>query len=178
MKLLMTSAALLALAASAPAQAQSVGLGASGQVNPPTGAPATVPSNIGPPINGQASPPLVPGKPVPGGVIDGTAKGAIKDGRTLSTGQSVDTSANVSQSSAANQMMLAGGMRITDMGGAMELGRVISVTKDRAGKVSSVIVQTGDGVRRTMMPGGLTVKGGMAVTSQSEADLVAMPVAK
>ena len=178
MKLLMTTAALLALAASAPAQAQSVGLGASGQVNPPTGAPATVPSNIGPPINGAAQPPLVPGKPVPGGVIDGTARGAIRDGRTLSTGQSVDTSANVSESGTASQAMLAGGMRITDMGGAMDLGRVVSVAKDKTGRVSSVVVQTGDGIRRTMTPGGLTVKGGVAVTSQSEADLVALPVAK
>ena len=174
MKFLSTSAALLVLAASAPVQAQSVGLGASGQVNPPIGAPATVPSNIGTPINGQASPPLIPGKPVPGGVVDGAAKGAIKDGRTLSTGQAVDASANVT----ANQAMLTGGMRITDMGGAMDLGRVVSVAKDSAGKVSSVIVQTGDGVRRTMMPSGLTVKGGVAVTSQSEADLVALPVAK
>lgn len=178
MKLLMTSAALLALAASAPAHAQSVGLSASTQVNPPTGAPATVPSTIGPPINGAAQPPLVPGKPVPGGVIDGTPKGVIKDSRTLSTGQSVDASANVSESGTASQAMLAGGMKITDMGGAMELGRVVSVAKDKSGKVSSVIVQTGDGVRRTMTPGGLTVKGGVAVTSQSEADLVALPVVK
>lgn len=86
MRLLPTSAALLALAGAASAQAQSVGLGASGQVNSPTVAPAKVPSNIGPPIDGFAQLLLVPDKPVPGGVINGMTKLIIKDGRTRSTG--------------------------------------------------------------------------------------------
>jgi hypothetical protein len=185
MKVLMTSAALVALAITLPAQAQS--LGAPGAVNSaPLGAPPALPGTVG-----KAGGPAVPtaGDTVHGAVngpaatagttadIHAPSPGAISDSRTLSTGQSVDTSANVSASGTRSEAMLTGGMAITDMSG-MPLGRVVSVGKTSAGKVSRVVIQTADGVSRIMPPANLTVKGSAAVTSQSLADLTALPVAK
>jgi hypothetical protein len=194
MKLLMTSAALLALAAAAPAQAEPptvVGPGLTSGLPPQAG---TTPLGAGPigvtgQVNGSTSigAPTLPsaGDTARGAIQTGAAArqdaakaadpGVIKDSRTLNPGSaSVNASANVSDSGAGAQAMLAGGMSIQDMGG-MTLGKVISVSKSRGGQVTNVIVQTADGVRRTMPAGGLTVKGGVAVTSQSEADLVALP---
>jgi hypothetical protein len=192
MKILLTSAALIALAAIAPAQAQvlggagagvtsglsgqagtaPLGTGATGQVNgsPTVGAPI-LPGAAGATQNGVAAAPGAINAPK-------TPPGVIKDGRTLSTGSaSVNTSANVADPGAKSRAMLTGGMAIQDMGG-MSLGKVISVAKSRSGQVSNVIIQTTDGVRRSMPAGSLTVKGGVAVTSQSEADLVGFPASR
>jgi hypothetical protein len=193
MKLLMTSAALLALAVAAPMQAQVVGGAGAGLNSPagtlPLGATASgqvnAPTNVGPPIlpsaGDTARGAIQNGAPTTQGATNDaktTSQGAIKDGRTLNTGTaSIDASANVSDSGTRSQALLAGGMNIQDMGG-MTLGKVISVTKSRSGQVTNVIVQTADGVRRTMAPGGLTVKGGVAVTSQSQADLATLPVVR
>jgi hypothetical protein len=174
MKILMTSAALLALAVTAPVQAQPPvavggGVGATsglaGQVGQaPLGTPGQVnaPPNVGTPIVPSAD--------------DVTANpGAIKDGRSLNAGTAaVDASANASDSGRRSQALLAGGMAIHDMGG-MALGKVVSVSKSSSGQVTNVVIQTTDGVRRSVPASGLTVKGGVAVTSQSEADLVAFP---
>ena len=159
MRFLVTSAALLALSAAAPALAQpptALGpIGVTGQVNEP--------ANLGAPVPGPAKP---------------ADPSVIKDNRTLNPGSaSVNASAKVFDSGATAQGSLAGGMTIQDMGG-LTLGKVISVTKPGGGRVGTVVVQTADGVRRSMPAADLTVKGGVAVTSQSEADLVALPTAR
>ena len=194
MRLLMTSATLLALAAAAPGQAQPPTAVGPGVTSGLSGQAGTSPLGAGPvgiagQVNGSDNigAPILPnaGDVARGAIQNGAATtqgaakaadpGVIKDSRTLNPGSaSVDASANVSDSGASSQGLLAAGMGIQDMGG-MTLGKVISVSKSRGGKVANVIVQTADGVRRTMPAAGLTVKGGVAVTSQSEAELVALP---
>ncbi len=195
MRLLMTSAALLAMTTAAPVLAQPptvVGPGVTSGLIPQAG---TVPLGAGPvgvtgqvngPANRRADLPSA-GDAARGAIQNGTATaqnakpadpGVIKDSRTLNPGSaSVNTSANVSDSGARSEALLAGGMSIQDMGG-MNLGKVISISKSRNGQVSNVVIQTSDGVRRSMPAAGLTVKGGVAVTSQSEADLVALPTVR
>lgn len=193
MKILMTTAALAALALVAPAHAQLAGAtaGANPSATLTGGATGNQPAKLGGigttadmPVNGSAAvnPPM-PGASNParppvgplgtGHAVNDTANlnpGAIKDGRTLATGQDVNASAKVQDNSVA----LKGGMSITDMGG-QTLGKVLSVSKDKAGRISSVVIQTTDGVRRTIGASNLSVKGGMAVTTQSEADLQNLP---
>jgi hypothetical protein len=195
MRLLMTSAALLALTIVAPALAQPPVAVGPGVTSGLTGQAGTTPVGIPGQVNGtdNVGTPILPtaGDTARGAIQNGAATGqaatndvkpaspgAIKDSRTLNPGStSVDASANVSDSGAKSQGLLAGGMNIQDMGG-MTLGKVISVSKSRGGQVTSVIVQTADGVRRSVPASGLTVKGGVAVTSQSEADLVALPAVR
>jgi hypothetical protein len=74
-------------------------------------------------------------------------------------------------------MTLAPGSTLQDSAG-QTLGSVLSVERDTAGKLSSVVVQTADGAKHVLPAKAISLKGNMAITNYSSAQITAAPAPK
>lgn len=166
-RLLITAAALSALAMAAPAGAQVLGGGVQGGVGGQVGVP-----NVGPAV-GQT----VTGAGTVARDTLGDAREAARESRPTA-GAAVDmqasAGASADRSNAAADFDVSSGAMVHASDGAM-LGNVVRVTRNAAGRAEGFIVRSADGATRYVPAAGARVEGDAVVTgwSRSEFDAAA-----
>lgn len=83
---------------------------------------------------------------------------------------------NAGSGAASGYANLSTGMTLKT-GSGETVGQIVDFTRNRAGQVTSVVVETADGARRTLPPASLSTNGEVAVTGYSGAQVRELPLA-
>lgn len=157
-------------------------LGSSSSATGSAGAQGSVPGpNVGGAV-GTARDTVQGARGVAGGVVN-DARGVANSANASAQG-SVSANANGSASGSASNNGASGaasgyaginvGMNLVSNTG-QTIGQIVDIVRNRAGQVTSLTVQTADGLRRSVPPAGVSAQGNLAVTNYSSAEFNRLP---